>query len=303
VLDLMAQGKAETDLGHYDAAIRALTSVVEAEDATPALRAEGLVRLGAARRGASDFEGALQAFERASKAPGANRETKALLVQALGGALPDAERWNAVWSRVSFVDDRSEPGRPTLAVVWPGVPPTTRGYKGAPITVHLVDADLQDFFRLVADTSGLNVVVNPRIHGLFTFDADDAPWDQCLDRILAANGLAYQWQDNVLRIAQPQALLPERQFSGRRVDVSWGTGEGATRSPAKDLREALAELAATGGASVVFDPSVQGAMVLKLNQVRWDQAFHIVVAINGLDWTRDGATLKVFPRPTNAEPR
>ena len=95
--------------------------------------------------------------------------------------------------------------------------------------------------------------------------------------------------DNVLQIAQPHALLPERQFSGRRVDVSWGTGEGATWTPAKDLREALTELAATGGAAVVFDPSVQGTMVFKLNQVRWDQAFHIVVAINGLDWTQRAA--------------
>ncbi len=292
LLDLMTQGKTETDLGHYDAAIRALSAVAEAGDATPALRAEALVRLGAARRGAGDLEGAVQSFERAWKAPGADRETKALLVQALGGALPGAERWAEIWPRVSFAVDRSEPKRPTLAIVWPDVPQAKQAYRGKPMTLHRTDGDLGGFFRLVADVSGLNVVVHPGVHGRFTFNADNEAWDRCLDRILAANGLAYQWEDNVLRITQPQYLPPPRHFSGRRIDLDWGTNG---RSPGRDLREGLAELAAWGGATVVLDPAVGGDVVLKLNQVRWDQAFEIVVRVNGLDWTQDGKTLKVFP--------
>src|SRR5262245_26964955 len=77
LLDLMAQGKTETDLGNFDAAIAALTTLVDSPEATPAVHAEGLVRLGAARRGAGDREGAFDAFERAAKAPGLDRETKA----------------------------------------------------------------------------------------------------------------------------------------------------------------------------------------------------------------------------------
>jgi tetratricopeptide (TPR) repeat protein len=291
LLDLMAQGKAETDLGHYDDAIRALSTVSDAADATPALRAEALVRLGAARRGAGDLEGAVLSFERASKAPGTDRETKALLVQALGGALPGAERWAEIWPRVAFAVDRSEPKRPTLGIVWPDVPPK-QVYRGKPMTLHTQDGDVQDFFRLVADVSGLNVVVNPGVRGRFTFNADNEPWDRCLDRILAANGLAYQWEDNVLRITQPQYLPPPRHFSGRRIDLDWGTRGGP---PGRDLREGLAELAAWGGATVVLDPAVRGDVVLKLNQVRWDQAFDILVRVNGLGWTQDGKTLKVFP--------
>ena len=299
LLDLMAQAKAETDLGHYDAAIRALTAIVDAPDARPAARAEALVRLGVARRGAGDLEGALESFDRASKAPGLDSDTKALLVQAVGGALPGAERWAEVWSRVSFTVDRSEPRRPTLAIVWPDVPPK-QAYRGKPMTVHVRDGSLYDFFRLVADVSGLNVVVNPGVRGQFTFNADNHPWDRCLDRILAPNGLAYQWEDNVLRIAQPQQLSPPRHFSGQRIDLDWHTSGGA---PGRDLREGLAELAAFGGATVVIDPAVAGNVVLKLNQVRWDQAFDIVVQVNALDWTRDGDTLKVFPRKRGAEPR
>src|SRR5260370_1169416 len=106
------------------------------------------------------------------------------------------------------------------------------------------------------------------------------------------SGIACQWEDNVLRIMQPQSLQPRRHFSGRRIDLDWGT---RGRAPGRDLREGLTELAAWGGATVVLDPAVRGEVVLKLNQVRWDQAFEIVVRVNGLDWTQNGKILKVFP--------
>jgi type II secretory pathway component HofQ len=44
---------------------------------------------------------------------------------------------------------------------------------------------------------------------------------------------------------------------------------------------------------------VAGHLTLKLNQVRWDQAFDIIVRVNGLDWTQDGKTLRVFPPKRN----
>ena len=299
LLDLMAEGKTETDLGHYDVAMRALGAIVDAPDAPAALRAEALVRLGAAGRAAGDFEGALKAFERASKAPGLDRETKALLIQALGGALPGAERWAEIWPRVSFAVDRSPAKQPTLAVVWPGVP-RAKTYRGKPLTLRHEEGELQDLFRLIADFTGLNVVVNPGVRGRFAARFENEPWDRCLDRILSANGLAYQWEDNVLRIARPEELSPQRHFSGQRIDLDWHTSGGA---PGRDLREGLAELAAVGGATVAIDPAVKGSLFLKLNQVRWDQAFDLVVQVNGLDWTRDADVLKVFPGKGSAESR
>jgi len=285
LLDLMAEGKAETDLGHYDVAIRALSAIVEAPEAPPALRDEALVRLGAARRAAGDFAGALESFQRVAKAPSLDAQTKALLVQALGGSLPGADRWAKVWPRVSFTVDRSVRDRPTLAVVWPDVPPP-KAYRGNPITLDVNDGKLLDVFRLIADVSGLNVVVNPGVHGQFEVHLQDQPWDLVLDRILSANGLAYQWEDNVLRIARPEELGPPRHFSGRRIDVKYDD---------TDLRKALAELAAAAGATVTLDPAIAGHVTLKLNQVRWDQAIDIVVRVNGLDWAREGRTVKVFP--------
>jgi hypothetical protein len=285
LLDLMAEGKTETDLGHYDVAIRALSAIVASPEAPPALRDEALVRLGAARRAAGDFAGALESFQRVAKTPSLDADTKALLVQALGGPLPGADRWAEIWRRVSFTIDRSVPKQPTLAVVWPDVP-LTKVYRGKPITLDLKNGDLQDLFRLIADVSGLNVVVNPGVHGQFSAHMQEQPWDQILDRILSGNGLSYQWEDNVLRIAPPAQLARPEHFSGQRIDVDFHD---------TDLRKALAELAAQGGLSVDLDPTVAGALTIKLNQVRWDQAFDIAVRVNGLDWALEGKTLTVFP--------
>jgi hypothetical protein len=299
LLDRMAQARTETDLGDYQAAIRTLTALAEEPEATPALRAAALVRLGVARRGAGDSEGSALTFERASKAPGLDSETKALLVQAVGGALPGSERWAETWSQVSFAVDRSDPKRPAVSVLWPHRA-QARAYGGALVSVDFSDSNLYDVFRLFADVTNLNVVVFPGVSGRATFKGDNQPWDRCLDQILAANGLAYRWEDNVLWISPPQHLLPERRYAGKRIDVEWGTKD---RAPARDLGEALAELADSGGATAVIDPAVRGNVALKLNQVRWDHAFDVVARVNGLEWTRDGDTLRVFPEKKSAKSR
>jgi hypothetical protein len=286
LLDLMAQGKTETDLGHYDVAIRALAAIVDSPEAPPAFRLEALVRLGVARRAAGDADGAFQAFESAAHSPALDADAKALLVQALGGAMPGAKRWAEIWPRVSFAVDRSRPKPRTLVVVWPdaAASPTQ---KGESITVSFTDADLGDVFRLVADVSGLNVVVFPGVHGKVTLEAHDEPWDRILDRALSPNGLASQRQDNVVLIAMPEQLPPARTFSGRRVSFDFHDNE---------LRKALSEIAALGDATVDIDPFVAGDVTIRLSQVRWDQAFDIIVHVNGLDWTQDGQALRVFPK-------
>src|SRR5580693_3345306 len=57
-------------------------------------------------------------------------------------------------------------------------------YSGEPISVNLKDVDLRDFFRLIHEISGLNVVVDPAVKGSLTIVLDDVPWDQALDIVL-----------------------------------------------------------------------------------------------------------------------
>jgi type IV pilus assembly protein PilQ len=88
-------------------------------------------------------------------------------------------------------------------------PVTTAKYTGEPISVNLKDVDLKDFFRLIHEISGLNVVLDPQVKGTLTIVLDDVPWDQALDIVLKNNDLARQLDGNVLRIATVETLRHE----------------------------------------------------------------------------------------------
>ena len=90
--------------------------------------------------------------------------------------------------------------------------PTAPGkYTGEPISVNLKDVDLRDFFRLIHEISGLNVVLDPAVKGSLTIVLDEVPWDQALDIVLQNNGLDKQLNGNVLRIATRNTLKTEAE--------------------------------------------------------------------------------------------
>ncbi len=82
-------------------------------------------------------------------------------------------------------------------------------YTGEPISVNLKDVDLRDFFRLIHEISGLNVVLDPAVKGTLTIVLDEVPWDQALDIVLQNNGLDKQLHGNVLRIATLDTIKKE----------------------------------------------------------------------------------------------
>jgi type IV pilus assembly protein PilQ len=90
-------------------------------------------------------------------------------------------------------------------------------YTGEPISVNLKDVDLKDFFRLVHEISGLNVVLDPNVHGTLTIVLDDVPWDQALDIVLKNNDLARELEGNVLRIATVETL--KKEADSRRAQI------------------------------------------------------------------------------------
>jgi type IV pilus assembly protein PilQ len=90
-------------------------------------------------------------------------------------------------------------------------------YTGEPISVNLKDVDLKDFFRLIHEISGLNVVLDPQVHGTLTIVLDDVPWDQALDIVLKNNDLARELEGNVLRIATVETL--KHEADARRAQI------------------------------------------------------------------------------------
>ena len=84
-------------------------------------------------------------------------------------------------------------------------------FTGEPISLNLKDVDLKDFFRLVHEISGLNIIVDPNVSGTVTLVLDAVPWDQALDIVLKNNRLGKTLEGNVLRIAKVETLTAEQE--------------------------------------------------------------------------------------------
>lgn len=84
-------------------------------------------------------------------------------------------------------------------------------YTGEPISLNLKDVDLKDFFRLVHEISGLNIIVDPNVTGNVTMVLDAVPWDQALDIVLKNNRLGKTLEGNVLRIARVETITAEQE--------------------------------------------------------------------------------------------
>ncbi|HLJ86978.1 MAG TPA: type IV pilus secretin PilQ [Candidatus Angelobacter sp.] len=85
--------------------------------------------------------------------------------------------------------------------------------------MNLKDADLKDFFRLIHELSGLNVILDPSVSGSLTIDVEDIPWDQALAVVLRNNGLECELQGNVLRIAKLDTLRAEADARRAQQDA------------------------------------------------------------------------------------
>ena len=92
-------------------------------------------------------------------------------------------------------------------------------YSGELISLELKDADLKDFFRLIGEISGLNIVLDPDVKGALTIFLNDVPWDQALDVVLKNNSLGKQLDGNVLRIASNATLESEETQRKRLSDA------------------------------------------------------------------------------------
>ena len=115
---------------------------------------------------------------------------------------------------------QSSPAGTTVAVSGPSTSNCTTGrYTGEPFGMNFKDLDLKDFFRLIHEISGLNVVLDPSVKGSVTIVLDDVPWDQALAIVLENNGLACTLQGNVLRIATLDTMKTEAEQRRAQQDA------------------------------------------------------------------------------------
>ena len=83
-------------------------------------------------------------------------------------------------------------------------------YEGARVTFNFQDIPVRSVLQLIADVSGLNIVVADNVSGNLTLRLTNVPWDQALDIVLDARNLDKRENGNVIWIA-PTADIAARE--------------------------------------------------------------------------------------------
>jgi type IV pilus assembly protein PilQ len=159
---------------------------------------------------ASHFAGPAPALPSINQPPFATHASLAAEPAAINAALQQQQQQPA----------QTTPAGTTVSVSGPTSNNCTTGrYTGEPFGMNFKDLDLKDFFRLIHEISGLNVVLDPSVKGSVTIVLDDVPWDQALAIVLDNNGLACTLQGNVLRIATLETMKTEAESRRAQQDA------------------------------------------------------------------------------------
>ncbi|WP_177431556.1 type IV pilus secretin PilQ [Pseudomonas huaxiensis] len=75
------------------------------------------------------------------------------------------------------------------------------GHSGKPLSLNFQDVEVRAVLQVLADFTGVNLVVSDAVQGSVTLRLQDVPWDQALDTVLRSKGLGKRLEGNVLMVA------------------------------------------------------------------------------------------------------
>jgi type IV pilus assembly protein PilQ len=97
------------------------------------------------------------------------------------------------------------------AAAQPGVFDQDREYTGERLTLNFQDLETRAVLQLIADFSGLNIVVSDTVQGSVTLRLQNVPWDQALDIVMTTKGLDMRRNGNVIIVAPAEEIAAREQ--------------------------------------------------------------------------------------------
>jgi type IV pilus assembly protein PilQ len=76
--------------------------------------------------------------------------------------------------------------------------PSKKKYVGDLLSLNFQDIEVRAILQILADFTGLNIVVSDSVKGNLTLRLQNVPWDQALDIILRTKGLSMRQNGNVI---------------------------------------------------------------------------------------------------------
>jgi type IV pilus assembly protein PilQ len=92
-------------------------------------------------------------------------------------------------------------------------------FVGRKINIEAHNEDIRNLFRLIAEESGANIVLDDKVNGNMTVKLRQVPWDQAMTVIMKTKGLGYIREGNVLRVAPLDVLKQEFKTAREITDA------------------------------------------------------------------------------------
>jgi type IV pilus assembly protein PilQ len=89
---------------------------------------------------------------------------------------------------------------------------TAHGYKGEKLSLNFQNVEVRAVLQVIADFTGLNIITSDTVGGNLTLRLKDVPWDQALDIVMQAKGLAMRKNGSVIWIAPRDELLTKEKL-------------------------------------------------------------------------------------------
>ena len=86
------------------------------------------------------------------------------------------------------------------------------GYSGERLSLNFQDIEVRSVLQLIADFTGINIVVSDTVGGSLTLRLKNVPWDQALDIILKTKGLAMRQTGNVMLVAPSEEIAAREKL-------------------------------------------------------------------------------------------
>ncbi|MBK8507772.1 MAG: type IV pilus secretin PilQ [Candidatus Competibacteraceae bacterium] len=90
--------------------------------------------------------------------------------------------------------------------------PSKKKYKGDLLSLNFQDIEVRAILQILADFTGLNIVVSDSVKGNLTLRLQNVPWDQALDIILRTKGLTMRQNGNVVFIAPTEEVAAREKL-------------------------------------------------------------------------------------------
>lgn len=85
-------------------------------------------------------------------------------------------------------------------------------YNGERLSLNFQDIEVRAVLQLLADFTGLNLVASDSVNGSLTLRLKNVPWDQALDIVLKAKGLAMRKVGNVIMVAPTEEIAAREKL-------------------------------------------------------------------------------------------